>query len=189
MKQPTQAINEHQIKALLNGASMLVIPIELDTSRYRFDCLDDDYDEILKCIFYDKKDDDFLVIECPLQIGQTYFVQEDVFRSLMCGGVEQLGIKPCDVIVKDIDKQFMQEHQSRIPSLIPLEIEVKRVQDINWEEITNIMKAVCTCEDNEENRCYFGHDGHFRNWLEKQGISYKENPYIFTIKVKTEIKK
>ena len=66
-----------------------------------------------------------------------------------------------------------------------ISVEVKRAKDLTWGEITSVMKVVCNCEDNEENRCGFGHDFHFRYWLNSihgEG-TYESNPYVFIIGV------
>lgn len=220
MKKPIQ-LNEHQIKALLNGASMLVVPIEKPTSaiieigeiviwdgwklvmsgympethskKYKFIPLErgmafTEYEN-----FIDKVE---RIGKIPLQIGQEYFVQEEfcfktfnnfkwiIFQDEQWKRYEDKDFKVTDKIQ---DSSQMQEHQSRIPSLIPLEIEVKRVYDIQDYEISNILGEEYTKWISgllmQNARFYESYNKQYPNQ------PYEENPYVFIIKVKTEIKK
>ncbi len=147
-------LNEEQIKVLLNGASMLVMPIdnnrisimidnEHDTlsSAYKFqcnyckgkdpkctDCYGNGYIWDIDC----ESKEEFILKYSPLQTGEKYFVQEDFIVKFKC-----------------------------------IDVEIKRVQDIQVNDILSIQTEMWT----------------FNKWLEKQGINYKENPYIFLAKV------
>ncbi|WP_428739453.1 hypothetical protein [Sulfurimonas sp.] len=173
MKQPLQ-LNKHRIQALLNGASMLIMPIELPRG---YSTTGNIYDNLLE-IYPSDYPMYIYGLKLPLQIGQTYFVQEEFIEE---GDAiyYKLTHKTNEFGDSWEPASQMQEHQSRIPSLIPLEIEGKRVHDISEEELLLIIggkaKALAIMAKFS-----------YEDWLGKQKINHKENPCVFTIKVKTE---
>ena len=160
---PTQ-LNKEQINALLNGASMLVMSIP------------ENLQELKPTIRQIKS---FISMFSPLQMGEEYFVQEEFMYSEVVN-IIRYRIDADNNLRDDLtyeelmdyktinwkDASQMQEHQSRLKFKC-IEIEVKRVQDINVNNIPYIQTKMWA----------------FDKWLEKQGINYKENPYIFLAKV------
>ena len=194
-----------QIEALLNGATALVFMID-ENMDYPIGLAKDQnrLNELIKQI-------------SPLQVGEEFYVQEELkdciyeyyilVTNLWQKTNEETYKKatlPCvrinmeyfeeswellhtqGIPVADIIEEINYE-QSRLKR-VTVSVEVKRVQDIKWKEIGNIMRAVCNCEDNEENICYFGHDGHFKHYINQvygQG-TYESNPYVFYVEVKVK---
>ncbi len=131
---PTQ-LNKEQINALLNGASMLVMSIP------------ENLQELKPTIRQIKS---FISMFSPLQMGEEYFVQEEFMYSEVVN-IIRYRIDADNNLRDDLtyeelmdyktinwkDASQMQEHQSRLKFKC-IEIEVKRVQDINVNNIPYI---------------------------------------------------
>lgn len=195
--------NKQQLEAYKNGATMflapIVHPLEYYSSRsqqaIRIEPENDPwYKDRNYCIreegggWQDFTKQDFLnYVKAPLQKGSEFFIQEDYMEVYNSEDDETPMIMyrqpmknlyhgvPCDGAENNLakwqDADKMQEHQARFKDVV-LDAEVKRVQDICSSTAIKIHNIIIRPKY------------HLEYWLEKQGINYDENPYVFLYTVK-----
>ena len=178
------------IKPIL-GATMIILPIDekiMENCNFNKNCVDDSNKSIVaERISYDE----FVKIYSSLQVGdKDVFIKEE-FLSIN-GEIytkdtisEIIDIKISRDRLRWLESSEMTKEQSRYTIDEVLNVRVVRVQDITWKEITQIMRAVCTCSEDEE-VCSFGHDGHFRNWINNYFNdinTYKKTPCVLLLEI------
>lgn len=193
-KQPTGIeLPKETINALLNGVDKIMIPIKQEL------CID----SIENYINWDNED---VAIEnySPLQINGEFYVQEPFFclkdgvkinsieRKIAYqddkGSISYEGkVQIVEQLKLDFENPiFMTYEQSRLKDLIPTDIQIKRVQDINVNKdfSTKDKKYFekftyhCTTEPINFKR----HRG-FKEYLKRININYDDNPYVFLYSV------
>lgn len=144
--------NKQQIKALVNGATALVEPVDKVELKQ---------DAMLKWWWKNKDglwdgcpDMDFIEYYSPLQVGDTFIVEEYDFTK---SATE--------------DKPSKKEHTFKV-----LSVEIKKVKDISIDEIQSIMKNVHALD------YMFGFEDWFDEQYSKG--AYEADPYVFYTVVK-----
>ena len=150
------------IDALLGGANMFIMPVHSDFVENLIDPNKSEY-------FMDKY--------CQLQVGDEFYVQED-FATFMFNPIRYKNdsTNPCSVWE---EASLMTEELSRVKGKI-VKIEVKRVQDINYQEEFNMGRKF------EQDKTYIGcNSDYYKNKLGVD-IKYEDNPYVFLYTMEKE---
>ena len=164
--------SKETIDALLNGASMMIEPIDSSDDFYR---VQGDADGAIAAVF---TNDTFW---SKLKIGEGFFVQEEFTE------VDANEIKARSQIPNNEQHNYdwqnvsqMQEHQSRYKGVV-VDVEVKRVQDLT----VKTMRTFLGLSFHEADLHWEKFLEDFIDWFNSQfDVRYEDNPYVFLYTVK-----
>lgn len=152
--------NEQQLEARNSGSKMFLVPItHLNALAALQEYEDGEYRSEEKEFF-----EEIIRFYAPIQKGDEFFIKKS------CNDCNYLHGEYCEAIQDDADTEEGCELHTNILIDVVLDVEVKRVQDLNLLEARLITANTC-----------FGlsDNNWFNNQYEKQGINYDENPYVF----------
>lgn len=179
------------IKGLVNGATKFIIPIDKDINieETRGDMLS--YTTHIKGVKTSWSNDyieAFIKEFSPLQISDIHFVQEKFIYSEIANSIcyknvadENLRDDLTDLELFDYqsvswkDASQMTYEQSRLKDLVVVDVEIKRVQDLNVGEIVKVYGC--------DRFLYQDRIDEFIEWYNKQYNNYNENPYVFIVAI------
>lgn len=156
--------NQHQIEAYKNGATMFIVPIDFSdrvkmSEQIGMDMLYPDYIEKYK------------EVHAPLQKGDEFFIQEDVYTFLEFGGGED--ITPASE---------MKAHQARFKDVV-LSAKVIQLHNIPVQQKGECMMSTEDASEYHYEDSY-GLGIEFMEWCNAQNIKYEDNPYVFLYTIK-----
>lgn len=184
--------NKEQLEAIINGATMLWIPVnnnvfDIDIQSNGMISYEEHGDEYI--VFANETVEDFIYNHSPLQPNEQYFIQEH--SCSYCDGTDFIyEPKPlndyrcthCDSL-HECDHELqqphqMQEHQSNI-KLKVTNVEAKQIQHLTMGEWFSLV---------ENDRKYFGDTVAHRNWHDNQypNQPYDTNPIGFLITIQKD---
>lgn len=202
-------LNQEQIEAYRNGATMFVVPIDrkdisisskeedFQSSRKFLceycggrtpacgECYGEGWNWDLDC----ESEEEFISKYSPLQKGDEFFIQEDWnYCSIYSGHYiykasfsKNYHSKKLVDRMKWQDASQMQEHQSRFKDVC-LDVEIKRVQDLEFESILDLGFPYEKV-DEDGLIVYEWIADWFDSQYEEKQIEYEDNPYVFAIRV------
>lgn len=151
-------LTQTQIKAIENGASMVMVPIDVE--------LDDEYLENFRNVF--------IKFHSPIQKGDKFFIQEDFVMI-----VNDI----CEV--KQLASQMTYE-QSRFKDLECVDVRVVRIDDISFGDWACILGG--NNKQLVVPTIYMARDYYNQQMKEQNiNRTYEDNDYVFLVEFKYEI--